>query len=294
LSIDYLPKPKIVVRILTLKNETRKNSLHPPTFQIFLKKNRIIDSMIPLKDNISSETLPFVNYTLIAINLAVFILQLAMGSNAAGLVSQFGLIPYKVTAGGFGPQYAVLPFFTSMFLHGGWMHLIGNMLFLWIFGDNVEDRMGHFFYLLFYFGSGFGASLLHIVTAPNSPIPTIGASGAIAGVMGAYFVLYPRARVLSLIIIVIFVRTIEIPAIVFLGIWFAMQFFMGLADMAARGSGEVGGIAFWAHVGGFVVGVVGGGVARLFTGSGRPRNTKKSKRRQRVEVITKEGKRYYH
>ena len=245
--------------------------------------------MIPLKDNIPSERIPFVNYIFIGLNVIVFFIELAQGQQINEFIYRFGLVPAWVTAGTYGPRYEILPFFTSMFLHGGWMHIIGNMLFLWIFGDNVEDRMGHFFYLLFYLGSGIGASLLHIATAPGSTIPTVGASGAIAGVMGAYLVLYPRARVLTAVIIIYIIRMMEIPAIVFLGLWFLLQFIMGIATAASTGA--TGGIAFWAHVGGFVVGVAGGGLAKLFSRRGGPR---KLNRRPRVEVITKEGKRYYH
>ncbi len=245
--------------------------------------------MIPLKDNIPSERIPFINYILIGLNVIVFFIELAQGQQINDFINRFGLIPSLVTAGIHGPRYEILPFFTSMFLHGGWMHIIGNMLFLWIFGDNVEDRMGHFFYVLFYLGSGIGASLLHIATAPGSTIPTVGASGAIAGVMGAYLVLYPRARVLTAVIIIYIIRMMEIPAIVFLGLWFLMQFIMGVATAASTGA--TGGIAFWAHVGGFLVGLVGGGIAKLFTRGGRPKRLSK---RPRVEVITKEGKRYWH
>lgn len=245
--------------------------------------------MLPLKDNVQSEKIPFVNYALIALNVLAFFYELALGQGLNDFIYHFGLVPSWVTAGVYGPRYEILPFFTSMFLHGGWMHIIGNMLFLWIFGDNVEDRMGHFFYILFYLGSGIGASLLHIATAPDSIVPTVGASGAIAGVMGAYFVLYPRARVLTVVVIVFLIRMIELPAILFLGLWFLMQFVMGIATAASTGA--TGGIAFWAHVGGFLVGLAGGGIAKLISRGGGP---KRPSKRPRVEVITKEGKRYWH
>jgi membrane associated rhomboid family serine protease len=237
--------------------------------------------MIPLRDNIASEKIPFVNYTFIAINVVVFFYELMLGAGLDTFFYQFGVVPAYVTAGIYGPRYEVLPLITSMFLHGGWMHIIGNMLFLWIFGDNIEDRMGHFLYFFFYLASGIGASLLHIATNPGSEIPTVGASGAIAGVMGAYFILYPRARVLSAIILIYFIRLIEIPAIIFLGIWFVIQIFSGVVSF---GGVESGGVAFWAHVGGFVVGIACGYITKLLT----------RKKRPQIEVITREGKRYLH
>jgi hypothetical protein len=239
--------------------------------------------MIPLKDNIPAEKTPFVTYALIAVNVLAFFYELALGEGLDTFVFYYGVVPDTVTAGIYGPQYTILPFFTSMFLHGGWLHIIGNMLFLWIFGDNVEDRMGHFLYLLFYLASGVGASILHVASDPHSTIPTIGASGAIAGVMGAYFVLYPRARVMSAVILFVFIKLMEIPAVIFLGIWFLIQIFSGVASIGADAAS--GGVAFWAHVGGFIVGLAGGGLARLFT---------KDPTKGRVEVITKDGKRYLH
>ncbi|MBN1883774.1 MAG: rhomboid family intramembrane serine protease [Deltaproteobacteria bacterium] len=239
--------------------------------------------MIPLRDNVPAEKTPFVTYVLIAINIAAFFYELALGKGLDTFVFYYGVVPETVTSGLYGPQYTILPFFTSMFLHGGWLHIIGNMLFLWIFGDNVEDRMGHFLYLIFYLASGLGASLLHVVSDPHSAVPTIGASGAIAGVMGAYFVLYPKARVTSVVILIYFIRLMEIPAVVFLGIWFLIQIFSGVASIGADAAS--GGVAFWAHVGGFIVGLAGGGLARLLT---------KDPTKGRVEVITRDGKRYLH
>ncbi len=239
--------------------------------------------MIPLRDNVPSKKIPFINYTFIAINVIAFIFELSLGQDLQNFFYQYGVVPAYVTAGTYGPRYEILTLFTSMFLHGGFLHIAGNMLFLWIFGDNVEDRMGHFLYILFYLGSGIGASLLHIAVDPQSPIPTVGASGAIAGVMGAYFILYPRARVLSAVIIFYFIRLMEIPAIVFLGIWFVLQFFTGVMSIGAT-TEATGGVAVWAHVGGFVVGIAGGLITRLLTG----------KKHQPVEVITRDGKRYWH
>ena len=148
-----------------------------------------------------------------------------------------------------------VPFFTSMFLHGGWLHLIGNMWYLWIFGDNIEDRLGHFTYLLFYLLCGLGAGVVHTVLNANTTVPSIGASGAIAGVLGAYVVSYPFARVLTLIPIFIFLQVIEIPAVIVLGLWFVMQFLYGTASLALTGP-NAGGVAWWAHVGGFIIGIL--------------------------------------
>jgi membrane associated rhomboid family serine protease len=146
---------------------------------------------------------------------------------------------------------------SSMFLHGGWMHFLGNMLFLWIFGDNVEDRMGHGRFLVFYLLCGAVAAAAHLASDPASPVPTIGASGAVAGVMGAYFVLYPQSRILTLVPIFLFIQIVEIPAIIFLGLWFVLQLFSGLGSVLSTARGDaVGGIAFWAHVAGFAAGAL--------------------------------------
>ena len=218
--------------------------------------------MLPYKDNIPSRRTPFITWGLIGINVIVFFFELAEGANLEQVFYQFGMVPAYVTAGVYGPRYEIIPFLTSMFMHAGWLHIAGNMLYLWIFGDNVEDRLGHVLFLFFYLLSGVGAALLHLATDPNSMVPTVGASGAIAGVMGAYFVLYPKARVRSVVILIYFVRIMDIPAIVFLGFWFVLQLFSGVA---AVGAAEGGGVAFWAHVGGFIVGLVGGFLARVLT-----------------------------
>jgi membrane associated rhomboid family serine protease len=149
----------------------------------------------------------------------------------------------------------LLPFLTSMFLHGGWLHLIGNMWYLWIFGDNVEDRLGHFTYLIFYLLCGLGAGIAQTVLNYDSVIPSLGASGAIAGVLGAYVISYPTARVLTLLPIFIFWPIVEIPAVFFLGFWFIMQFFAGAASLTATAA-SAGGVAWWAHVGGFIIGMI--------------------------------------
>lgn len=149
---------------------------------------------------------------------------------------------------------------TTMFLHGGWLHVLSNMLYLWIFGDNVEDRMGHFKYLLFYLICGYIASLAHIIVDPLSKSPLIGASGAIAGILGAYLILYPRAKVLTLVFIIFFIQIIPIPAVIFLGIWFFLQLMSGTSGLSAQ---AVQGVAFWAHIGGFIAGVV---LVKFFAG----------------------------
>jgi membrane associated rhomboid family serine protease len=204
--------------------------------------------MIPLRDVIPSRTTPFVTVAIIVVNAAAFLFELALpGPDRQAFLREFGLVP---------AEFAWTTLITSMFLHGGWLHAIGNMWYLWIFGDNVEDRMGHGRYLVFYLACGVVAGLAQALVNPDSPIPTIGASGAIAGVMGAYFVLYPQSRVLTLIPLFIFIEIIEVPAIFFLGFWFLMQLFAGVGSVAIT-TGNQGGIAFWAHVAGFVAGLAG-------------------------------------
>jgi membrane associated rhomboid family serine protease len=204
--------------------------------------------MIPLRDVIPSRTTPVVTIALIAINALVFVYQFTLGSAAEQFVYAWGLVP---------AFFSWTTVVTSMFLHGGLFHFGGNMLYLWIFGDNVEDRMGHGRFISFYLLCGATAALAQTFMDPDSPIPMVGASGAIAGVMGAYFVLYPRSRIVTLLPIFIFVQLIEVPAVFFLGLWFVMQFVSGLGTMATAGSGElVGGVAFWAHVAGFAAGFV--------------------------------------
>jgi membrane associated rhomboid family serine protease len=203
--------------------------------------------VIPLRDVIPSRTTPFVTIALIALNTLVFLYQFSMGAAVNDFVLAFGLVP---------AAFSWVTVFTSMFLHGGLLHFGGNMLYLWIFGDNVEDRMGHGRFLAFYLLCGIAAAVAQTFTDPGSTIPMVGASGAIAGVMGAYFVLYPRSRIVTLVPIFFFIQIIEVPAIFFLGIWFLMQFVSGVGSIASATGGEpAGGIAFWAHVAGFVAGV---------------------------------------
>jgi membrane associated rhomboid family serine protease len=205
--------------------------------------------MIPLRDVIPSRTFPALVITLIALNAFAFLFELTLSDRQlAVFVHEYGLVPAT-----FSFQAA----FTSMFLHGGWMHFLGNMLFLWIFGDNVEDRLGHGRFVAFYLLCGTVASLAHVLSEPGSLIPTIGASGAVAGVMGAYFVLYPHSRILTLLPLFIFWPVVELPAVLFLGLWFMLQLFSGVGTMLMATQGApAGGIAFWAHVAGFLSGVV--------------------------------------
>lgn len=206
--------------------------------------------MIPLRDVIPSRTTPLVTVTLIAVNTLVFAYQFLLTTEAGqAFIYAFGLVP---------AQFSWAAVFTSMFLHGGLMHAGGNMLYLWIFGDNVEDRMGHGRYLVFYLLCGLAAALAQTWTSPDSTVPMVGASGAIAGVMGAYFVLYPRSRIVTLLPFIIIFQVIEVPAVFFLGIWFLMQFVNGLGSLALSGEAQMaGGVAFWAHVAGFAAGLAG-------------------------------------
>ncbi len=212
--------------------------------------------MIPIRDQIPTRRVPFINYALIAANIFVFILQWLAGSNQEALIYQFALIPASFT--GSLSLGNISDIFTSMFMHAGLAHLGGNMLYLWIFGDNVEDSMGHGKYLLFYLTGGLVASLAHIFTNPVSQIPTVGASGAIAAVLGAYLVLYPNSKVLTIIPLGFFLRMTMIPAAIVLGLWFVLQLFSGVLSM---GGPDVGGVAFWAHIGGFIAGVI---LAKIF------------------------------
>jgi membrane associated rhomboid family serine protease len=215
--------------------------------------------MIPVRDDQPRFGIPYVTYFLIGLNLVIFLFEATLSPQSFKvLLYQLGMVPANITAvlagtGRMGLTAAFLPTVTSMFLHGSWMHVIGNMWFLWIFGDNIEDYLGHFKYLLFYLLSGLGAAFAQVILNPHSRVPTVGASGAIAGVLGAYFLLYPRAKVLIWFPIFFL---FYLPAWVTLGYWFAMQFVSGAAASIASYSETSGGVAFWAHVGGFVAGIV--------------------------------------
>ena len=211
--------------------------------------------MIPLRDDIPTETFPFVTIFLLAANCLVFIYQLSLGPAAAGFIADLGVIPVAVVHGVEpGVARAVpleLTFVTSMFLHGGLLHLGGNMMFLWIFGNNVEDSTGHVRFLLFYLLCGLAAASAHVFLNPGSRLPMIGASGAISGILSAYFLLYPRAKVLTLIPIGFFLQTLLVPAAFFLGLWFFIQVVAGWSSFGS----QKGGVAWFAHVGGFAAGV---------------------------------------
>ena len=225
--------------------------------------------MIPLRDTTPHRRTPYVVYAIIAVNVAGFLLELGMpGAQRQHFLMYYGIVPARYADLRFWQHFGLveqlLPFVSSMFLHGGFMHIIGNMWVLWIFGDNVEDWFGHAWFAVFYTFCGVAAGLLHVFFNLGSTMPTIGASGAIAGVMGAYFLLYPNARVLTLVPLFLFFPLIELPAFVFLGFWFLLQFLSGTASI---GSGAAGGIAWWAHIGGF-----GAGAATVFLlGGAKPR-----------------------
>ncbi len=222
--------------------------------------------MIPLRDDIPTRTVPIVNYALIAANALAFLLELGMGPQLPRFLLQASVVPVLYT--GRDHSLSVIEVFLtsldpelgfrvlfSMFLHGGWLHVIGNMLYLWIFGDNVEDRLGHFKYLFFYLACGWVASYAHIWSSPASRLPSIGASGAIAGVLGAYITLYPHAHVVTLLPLGFFSQLVRIPAVFFLGFWFLQQFLMGAMSLGVT-TAESGGTAWWAHIGGFAAGLV--------------------------------------
>lgn len=220
----------------------------------------------PLRDSVRTRNRPWVTYSLIAANVAVFVLELASGLDAYELVSLFAVIPrlllnpavWAATAG-----WPAVTLFTSTFLHGSWGHLLGNMLYLWVFGDNVEDWLGRWQFLLFYLLCGALASVAHVLANPASGVPTIGASGAVAGVLGGYILGFPRARVLTLIPIGFFVPAIRIPAWTYLGFWFLVQLASGLAPIWVRELTQT--VAFWAHISGFLAGIA---LARLLAPAG--------------------------
>lgn len=233
--------------------------------------------MIPLRDTIPSNSFPFVTLALIVVNTLIYFHEQSLGPAVERFVLHYGFVPARYLhvshaepwdlAGRFGPM------FSSMFLHGGLLHLLGNMWTLWIFGDNVEDHLGKGRFLLYYIVCGLAAAYLHYLTGPTSGVPVIGASGAIAGIMGGYFVLFPRARMLTLIPIFIFVQIVTIPAVVFLLLWFLMQLVNGLVASAAQAGG---GVAWWAHVGGFIAGAA----VMLFL---QPRQSRRSRSRYDIE-----------
>ena len=209
--------------------------------------------MIPLRDSIPGRRTPVTMLTLLGTNLFVFLYTVGLGSpwEIQAFFETYGLVPARIL----GPDPPYYTLFTSMFLHGGWLHLVGNMLYLWIFGNNVEDATGHLGFLVFYVLCGLAAAFAQILIQPASQVPMVGASGAIAGVLGGYLVLYPRARILALVPLGLFLHLIEVPAVLFLPMWFLLQLVYGIASLGVR-SEFGGGVAFWAHIGGFVAGLV--------------------------------------
>lgn len=212
--------------------------------------------MLPLKDDIPSSKKPIITTLLLSINVLIFLYQFSLGEGFEGFVLKYGAIPFQIIHGESVSPYSTFPFpltlFTAMFLHGGIAHLLGNMLYLWIFGDNVEDRLGHFRFLILYIVSGLVASLAHILMTPDSTLPMIGASGAIAGVLGAYMIEFPRSRILTLVFFGFFVRATRIPAFFVLGFWFVLQLIYASTSLGSSGGG---GVAWFAHIGGFIAGI---------------------------------------
>jgi membrane associated rhomboid family serine protease len=213
--------------------------------------------MIPLRDLNPSRRFPLVTVALIAVNGAFFLYELALGPRLEPFLLQYAFIPARAVSadpqvGGLG--YATGSALLSMFLHGGWGHFLGNMLFLWIFGDNVEDRLGRFRFVVFYLAAGYAATLGHALSSLTSLVPAIGASGAISGVLGAYLFLHPRARIVTLVFFGFFIQMVEVPALVYLPIWFLIQFFSGVTSLALSGGAPTAGVAWFAHIGGFLAG----------------------------------------
>lgn len=243
--------------------------------------------MIPVRNTIPSQNYPVVNNVIIAVNILFFLLQMTMGSGIDRFFYVYGLVPARYSVPHVSSYFSlwqqVISFFTFMFIHGGFWHLLGNMWSLYIFGNNVEDRLGHLRYLIFYLLCGLASGLAHLLLNLNSNVPTLGASGAIAGVMGAFFLLYPWSRILTLIPIIFIPWFVEIPAFFFLGIWFLIQMLN-----AAGVDGGSGGIAWWAHIGGFVAGMVFLKLFQAFPGVGAvdavSRITKR-KKTDRLQVI---------
>ena len=213
--------------------------------------------MLPLRDENPTRTFPFITVLIIVINCILFIVELGQGENIAVFIQSFGCTPYEISTGYDIEPLILFPVrftvFTSMFLHGGWMHLVGNMLYLWIFGNNIEDRLGHLRFIVFYFLAGAIGSLVQIMISPLSTIPQIGASGAISGILGAYILLFPKAKVLTLVPLFYFIRIIRLPAYFILGFWFVLQIINGFVSLSYTAQG---GVAFFAHIGGFIAGLI--------------------------------------
>lgn len=223
--------------------------------------------MIPLRDINPRHRVPFVTYALIALNVLAFLWELSLGQALERTLFQTAFVPARFWIPG-NWVFDVYTIVLSMFLHGGLMHIGSNMLYLAIFGDNIEDRLGHTKYLIFYLLCGFIATFAHAFFSPGSRIPAIGASGAIAGVLGAYLLLFPHARVMTLIPIIFIITVRELPAILLLGVWFVLQLFSGVGSLGVADAQDMGGVAYFAHIGGFVAGMV---LIGLFGGFRRPR-----------------------
>jgi membrane associated rhomboid family serine protease len=228
--------------------------------------------MIPLRDENPAQSTPIVTRLLIAANVAMFVFQMTLGESMMRFAFDWGMVPLRLTraleGGGETVLAAGIPLLTSMFLHGGLLHVLGNVWYLAIFGDNVEDRLGHVTFLVFYLVAGIAAGLIHFTANSTSPVPAVGASGAIAGVLGAYLVAYPHARVITLVPLFPFFQLMALPAVIVLGLWFVYQFLSGALTLGLV-QRPGGGIAWWAHIGGFAFGVV----AMIVLGSRRPRGS---------------------
>ena len=210
--------------------------------------------MLPYKDDNPARKVPFVTFLIIAINIFVFILQMLSGKNGQNIVYSYGAIPHNIiTFESAQPIHPAATIFTSMFMHGGLFHIGGNMLYLWIFGNNIEDRLGHVRFLIFYLFCGVVAAFSHALTDPSSNIPMIGASGAVSGVLGSYILLYPMAKVHTLIFLGFFVQVVKIPALIVIGFWAIIQVVNGLVT---QGLSNQGGVAWFAHIGGFLAGLL--------------------------------------
>ena len=233
--------------------------------------------MIPLRTTLPPHSTPVVNRTLVAANVVVFFAQLSMGPLTERIIQTFGYMPARLVnpaAFQYAPWEVGITLVTSLFLHGGFVHLFGNLIYLWTFGGAVEDSIGHTRFLLLYIACGAAGSLTHTILFPTSTIPSIGASGSIAGILGAFLIFRPTAKIITLFPLVVYWAMAEIPSLVFLPIWFGMQFFNGFLSLhAARGTQEVAGIAWWAHVGGFVFGALVAGAFRVARGEEKIRVT---------------------
>ena len=247
--------------------------------------------MIPIRDTLSSKNYPVVNTAIIGLNVLVYLIQMSQGGQAGRFIYIYGLVPARYSlpqiASYFSLEQQLFSLISFMFLHGGFWHLLGNMWSLYIFGDNIEDRLGSLRYLLFYLLCGLASGLFHLLLNLSSNVPTIGASGAIAGVMGAYFLLFPKSRILTVIPILFIPFFIEIPAYFFLGIWFLLQFLS-----AAGSDGIAGGIAWWAHIGGFISGMILLKLFHVLPDSGitqQLRHVTEKKKTPRLQVIRTSG-----